>query len=113
MKTCSKCNTEKNKSEFYTKGTKLQTYCKTCFNAYCIERWIQRKKDAIIYLGSKCNHCNNEYHYAAMQFHHTNPSQKDFDWGKLRLRSQSSINEELDKCILLCANCHSILHSNE
>jgi hypothetical protein len=113
MKHCPKCNTDRDESEFYDKTpTRKQSYCKPCHNAYTMQRWTQRKKDAVIYLGSTCKHCNNEYHHAAMQFHHLDPLSKDCEWTKLRLKSWDSVKLELDKCILLCANCHSILHSN-
>jgi len=86
--------------------------CKECFNSYCVERWIETKKKAIEYLGKSCVRCRTEYEYPAMQFHHRNPMEKDVSWNKLRLRSWDKIRMELDKCDLVCSNCHSIIHSN-
>ena len=113
MKTCPKCNTPKELSEFYTKGNKKNgsSYCRKCFNSYCVDRWIQKKKDAVDYKGGKCSKCGYNEHYAALQFHHLNPSEKEYSWNKLRLMSWDKIKKELDKCIILCANCHSIQHS--
>lgn len=115
-KICPKCNLEKELSEFYI--TKLRpsgsAYCKSCFNDLCVERWIKRKIDAINYKGSKCVDCNlnlSNSHYCVFEFHHLNPIEKDFDWNKLKLRSIQSIKNELDKCVLLCSNCHKIRHS--
>ena len=79
---------------------------------YQIQRWILIKQKAIVYKGSVCQHCFKEYPYPAMQFHHTDPSTKDVTWSKLRLRSWDKITHELDKRILLCANCHAIEHSS-
>ncbi len=76
-----------------------------------IQRWIKIKQKAISYKGDACNKCGNEFPYPAMQFHHLNPEEKDVSWTKLRLRSWDKITHELDKCILVCANCHSIIHS--
>ena len=74
-----------------------------------IKSTIVRKKKAIEYLGGKCSRCGYNNHYAAMQFHHV--EKKDFAWNKLRLLNWERTKEELDKCVLLCANCHAIVHS--
>ena len=83
---------------------------KAKFNAYCINRWRRRKQDAITYKGGKCFICGYKNCPDVLEFHHLDPSCKDVDWKKLRLRSWSSITSELDKCILLCANCHREEH---
>ena len=75
-----------------------------------VARWIQRKKDAIQYLGGACIKCGYNKCYAALEFHHRNPSNKDVSWTKLRLRSWDKVLKELDKCDLLCANCHREHH---
>lgn len=111
-KRCTKCNQDKPVSDFHRKNaTRTQSYCKPCFNAYCVERWRKRKLEAIAYLGGKCKSCGYSEHYAALQFHHLRD--KDVSWNKLRLRSWSKIIRELDKCELLCANCHAVVHSGE
>lgn len=89
------------------------SYCKKCFNIRCQKRWVNRKINAINYKGGKCEDCFLELsksHYAVFEFHHLNPKQKDFDWSKLRFQSIKTIESELDKCALLCANCHRIRH---
>ena len=119
MKTkfCSKCNIDKPVSEFYKRDkNSYNTYCKTCFNNYCSERWIQKKIAAIIHLGSKCNTCSisyPEFPYVIFDFHHIEPTTKNFDWDKMKLQSHENLFKELNKCILLCANCHRIKHHTE
>lgn len=114
MKYCSKCQNEKPLSDFYSKTkTTTQAYCKACFNAYCIERWVETKKKAIEYKGGGCTDCPIKFdglNYYLFDFHHLNAAQKDVDWTKLRLRSWNRITEELDKCDLLCSNCHRTRH---
>jgi hypothetical protein len=116
MKTCVTCNTEKPIESFYNRsGRKNKTHsmCKMCFNSYCTDRWIKKKIDAIVYKGSKCIDCNLQYPnepYVIFDFHHLDPQQKDFDWSKLRLMSNQKIIIELDKCDLLCSNCHRKRH---
>ena len=75
--------------------------------------WIRKKYDAIDYLGGKCQHCGAVVHRSSFQFHHVDPKKKDVNWSKLRIRSWDKITEELDKCILLCANCHMYEHSDK
>jgi len=76
-----------------------------------IQRWIKIKKKAIDYKGGSCVKCGYNKYYGALEFHHLDPSQKDVVWTKLRLRSWDKITKELDKCILLCANCHREEHN--
>ena len=47
-----------------------------------------------------------------MQFHHIDPSQKDADWNILRKRAWERIKIELDKCVLVCSNCHYKVHDD-
>lgn len=49
---------------------------------------------------------------AALQFHHLDPKEKLFelDSRTIERKKDREIIEEFNKCILLCANCHSELH---
>jgi ribosomal protein S27AE len=76
-----------------------------------VARWIKIKQKAIDYKRNICEDCGNSFPYPAMHFHHTDVHTKEVTWTKLRLRSWDKIILELDKCILLCANCHAIRHS--
>jgi hypothetical protein len=115
---CPKCNEDKPISQYYKRKIKdrnygFQTYCKSCFNKYTVDRWINKKINAIIYKGSKCEDCDNTYPnepYVIFEFHHLDPSKKDFDWNTLKLHPDHIIKKELDKCDLLCSNCHKIRH---
>ena len=113
MKTCSSCKENKALKDFYKKGKRCQHYCKKCFNEYCKERWNKRKIEAIVYKGSKCENCGLKYpdiDSCVFDFHHKKPNEKEFDWRKLRIRSWNSIVLELNKCSLLCSNCHRLAH---
>jgi hypothetical protein len=114
-KICSQCGETKLIGDFYKKkGYKTpQSKCKTCFNKYCTDRWVNKKIFFIEYLGSKCFDCGISYPkepYAIFDFHHRDPNKKEFDWSKLRLKSDIKIKEEVDKCDLLCSNCHRKRH---
>ena len=74
-----------------------------------------RKIKAVNYLGGKCE-CGEE-HPSALQFHHRDPSTKLFNITTKHLGSpklypwNTVIVPELDKCDLLCANCHFKEHA--
>lgn len=114
MKKCSKCQQEKNESEFYVKNKdRIQSYCKPCFNRYVSDRWIKRKIEALAYKGNKCIDCDikvTDINYYIFDFHHLNPSTKELDWTKMRLVNKDKLFAELDKTVLLCSNCHRIRH---
>jgi hypothetical protein len=111
MRACQKCLVEKKESEFYSCKKRKNPYCKKCFNKYCIERWSQRRVDAVAYKGGKCIKCGYDKNIAALDMHHRDPNEKEFVWNKLRLRNWDSVIKELDKCDLVCRNCHAEIHN--
>lgn len=62
----------------------------------------------------KCSHCS-ENHPAVLDFHHEDPSMKEFNISSMikRRNSIETIESEIEKCIVLCANCHRKLHWEE
>lgn len=72
-----------------------------------------RKLWAIDYLGGKCCSCNLTYHPSVYEFHHIDPTLKDRDPSKMLQLSLSKLQVELDKCLLLCANCHRLHHHGD
>ena len=62
---------------------------------------------AIAYKGGQCQICGYTKYQGALDFHHLNAAEKDFGVGdKGYTRSWEKVKAELDKCILVCANCH-------
>lgn len=68
------------------------------------------KEKAVEYKGGKCSNCGYNKCIWAFEFHHLDPSEKDFGISKYSTLSWNRIKVELDKCIMLCANCHRELH---
>ena len=64
-------------------------------------------------MGGKCNSCGYNKNYAALEFHHLDPKEKEFDFAKLRQCKWSTIVDELKKCTMLCSNCHREAHHPE
>lgn len=72
--------------------------------------WRKRKKiDLVKYKGGCCEKCGYNKSFEALQFHHINPSEKDFTIGG-KSYSLERLKKEVDKCILVCANCHIEIH---
>ncbi len=72
-----------------------------------------RKLWAIEFLGGKCNKCQGEFHPSIYEFHHIDPTTKDRDPSKMLQLSLKKLTTELEKCELLCANCHRLTHHGE
>lgn len=113
MKTCLKCKLSKDENDFYMKdGKRTHSYCKKCVNEQTIERQRALKLLAIEYKGGVCHDCGESYHPAVYDFHHLNPSEKDFSIGRRKsLKFSQELKDELDKCVLLCSNCHRVRHA--
>ena len=74
-------------------------------------RLRENKKKAVEYLGSKCNKCEQIFPPEVYDIHHRDPTQKLFGFSQIKGRRFDNVKSELDKCDLLCANCHRILHA--
>lgn len=112
-KKCPKCKIEKEKDLFYNKRNKsdFSTYCKECTKQDVFDRQRKLKQQCVDYKGGKCSECGYNKCIGALDFHHLDPNKKDFSIGKKAINSFSDIiKKELDKCILLCANCHREKH---
>jgi len=106
-KICSRCKECKSINEFYNK----RYWCKQCDKINTIIRQAAFKEICIKYKGGKCEKCNYDKYMGALQFHHRDPKQKDFCISNARLKTfNDEIKYELDKCDLLCANCHFEAH---
>ena len=112
-KHCIKCDTTKELNFFYDKRGKVgsSAYCKECMKRQSHERHAEFKKLAIEYKGGKCVNCNYSKCVSALEFHHLNPTEKDFNLGSIKAYVfNDKIKRELDKCILVCSNCHREIH---
>ena len=66
---------------------------------------------AVEYKGGCCSICGYDGCIEALEFHHIDPSEKDFGISsKGYTRSWERVKEEIDRCVLLCANCHREVH---
>lgn len=87
--------------------------CKKCSADGVRRRRYRLKEKAVEYKGGKCEICGYDKCIDALEFHHKNPDEKDFGISSGETRSWGKIKKELDKCIMLCANCHREIHSHD
>ena len=71
------------------------------------------KKKLVDYKGGKCEICGYDKCINALDFHHLNPNEKDFGISNYMVLSFDKLKKEVDKCILVCANCHREIHAKE
>jgi hypothetical protein len=75
--------------------------------------WLKRKEMVRIAKDKPCQICKIKYDSVVMDLHHTDPNVKDSGVAKLmKSASYSKLQEEIDKCVVLCANCHRLLHAD-
>jgi hypothetical protein len=97
---------EKNKEE-------IKEYYRTNKNGVKTRKELRRKKNRLFYLKEKsklkCSRCN-ENHISCLEFHHLDPSKKESNVSCLSGYSYQRIKKEMEKCIILCSNCHKKEH---
>jgi hypothetical protein len=59
-----------------------------------------------------CNVCGEDRNWV-LDFHHPDPKNKKFSISQGEMYGWRKLKQEMDKCILLCSNCHRDLHYHE
>ena len=103
--TCTLCGKSYNYNHTCGASTKI---CASCL----VNRWRHKlKRNMIEYSGGKCQICGYARCVKALAFHHVNPDEKDFNISGNHCRRWKRLVKELDKCVLLCMNCHNEVHA--
>lgn len=114
-----RCSCGQNDPSAFKSG--IQYECKRCLNRRKRKKPSHReqnklKAEMVVYKGGGCQHvkngkkCGYNSCLAALDFHHVDPKSKDpkcksmWRWPLVRLKA------ELDKCVLVCKNCHMEIH---
>lgn len=108
------------KKEFIT-SIKTRLYCYDCSPSQLENKaadYQKAKKRAIkhqliLYKGGKCELCGYNKCEGALQFHHIDAKDKEFTISHINLNQEIDMQklfQEIDKCQLLCANCHAEKH---
>ncbi|MCK9446458.1 HNH endonuclease [bacterium] len=79
-------------------------------NSKNVIEWRKRKKIELIeYKGGCCEVCGYNKTIRSLDFHHKDPKYKDFGISG-KSYSFERLKKEVDKCILVCSNCHGEIH---
>jgi hypothetical protein len=130
MKRCKKCNQEKLISEFSIRSASkdsLQTYCKICAVELRMESYHKNYDRERKYRYDKsrenaqklkeykeslpCKDCDRFYPSYVMDFDHTSDD-KENNVGSLIKSTWARILREIEKCELVCSNCHRVRTHN-
>lgn len=114
VKTCSSCKVELPVDSFYSNGyqpngkKKYKSKCKCCQTL----KDKSRKEEIVLkVVGSySCKLCGYNNCKQALEFHHLDPTLKEYRIADLITHKEDTIIKELEKCILVCANCHREIH---
>ncbi|QQG34078.1 HNH nuclease domain-containing protein [Aeromonas phage ZPAH1] len=114
MRTCTRCKLSKPLSEFYKRSglrsSEYYTCCKICHSAANSIKFNGFKDKCLEYKGYSCSKCGYSKCKAALEFHHVDPRHKDFQISRRFTMKWENVMKELDKCIVVCANCHREIH---
>lgn len=81
--------------------------CRACESERIAAKRRDLKLNAVEERGGKCELCGYDRYIGSLHFHHRDPATKSFGLAsKGYTRSRQALKEEIEKCILLCANCH-------
>lgn len=111
MKRCSKCGETKPLSEFVkNRGKKdgIHSWCKKCHN-FGTKKTKNTLRDYARKLKERpCMDCGQEYPWYVMEFDHTRGIKVMEVTGAHHFGSLTLLQEEIDKCDIVCANCHRV-----
>lgn len=131
-KTCGLCKLELPISEFHRRGEKHQSWCKACANKKYKERYAdkksgirerivawtkKRKKEIDVFIldylkTHPCVKCG-ESNPIVLEFDHLRDKEMDISKAKRCGWTNERLSAEMNKCQVLCANCHRIKTAEE
>lgn len=129
-KTCTSCSVEKELSDFRkdkTRKSGYQPHCKQCARSYHKSAYMEKYSNQVSVRNKQradvAKQLLNDYKeahpcvvcgetcVACLDFHHTDPTQKDFTVSQRQNGSLALLMEEVQKCVVVCRNCHAKIHA--
>jgi hypothetical protein len=112
---CPRCERMLETKDFYRRRDSYvpSSYCRECNRQLVAERQQQFKKRGVEYKGGTCARCGYSRYIGSLEFHHLDPEAKEFNLADFHSTDFEKLKAELDKCLLLCANCHREEHARQ
>lgn len=102
---CKSCCSENNKLLYETTDRKLKVKLRRNSVENINKRFLYKLRSKC-----KCLICN-EGEVSVLDFHHVNPTEKEYTIGEMKKLNIEKIKSEVRKCVVLCSNCHRKLHA--
>jgi hypothetical protein len=114
MKVCKICGINKELNEYYSNGfsksgRKYKPECIECSKPMRYQDFYAKIADIV--KEWKCVLCGYDEFKQGLEFHHLDPSGKDFDIAGSKTISIDRLRREINKCVLLCGTCHREIHA--
>lgn len=117
-KICLSCKEEKSLDKFYSNGyqpngkKKYKPTCKACQDISDTKNFILKIETILMESNRlyECEMCGYDKNTAALCFHHLDPSEKEFGLNSCKTFSIERLRLEIEKCVVLCHNCHMEEH---
>lgn len=107
---CNRCGLVLPLDSYYKTKKRVFRTCKECYKIRSKEYYDNKVYEVSKYKAScGCLKCGDSRHYV-LEFHHKDPSQKDFSISDKARTSLESLMSEIEKCVVLCSNCHHEFH---
>lgn len=90
----------------FTYSSRFKIKCIKCSSKIKSLRKSKNRQELLKEFGAKCSNCSYNKCDSALQFHHIDPSNKEFEISESAY-SLEKLKAEAKKCVLLCANCHA------
>jgi hypothetical protein len=102
---CKSCRHERTRQYYYNNKEKMQSQSVT---------WKKVQRDRINEFKNSCSclKCGENRNWL-LDFHHTDPTKKDFQISQGERFGWEKVKNEIDKCVVLCSNCHRDFHYQE
>lgn len=105
-KVCVECGKTKPLIDFYDR----RIVCKECVKKKENDKAQLRRNLLNDYKQEQCCAKCRDNRFYVLDFHHINPSEKEYTIAQNTRIKFENLKKELDKCVVLCANCHREFH---